>query len=300
MRERNRGDSTATAAEILLATGGAVLAYSMLEAHLYRLRHAVVPCLRPGTRALNVLHLSDLHLTPRQHRKGHWVSELARLRPDLVVVTGDFLAHADSVAPVMTALEPLLEFPGAFVLGSNDYYSPIPKNPLRYLTGPSRMRARPPTLPWPELVHGLTAAGWHDLDNARAQVHVGDTLIDMRGVDDPHIHRDDYARVSGGFAPDAGLALGLTHAPYRRVLDAMAADGADLILAGHTHGGQVCVPGFGALVTNCDLDRRSAKGLSRHGNAWLHVSAGVGTSPHAPIRFACPPEATILTLTATV
>jgi uncharacterized protein len=84
------------------------------------------------------------------------------------------------------------------------------------------------------------------------------------------------------------------------VLDAIASDGHDLIMAGHTHGGQVCVPYYGALVTNCDLDRARAKGLSRYEAAghesWLHVSAGLGTSPYAPIRFACPPEATLLTL----
>ena len=82
----------------------------------------------------------------------------------------------------------------------------------------------------------------------------------MLGTDDPHIYRDDYALVAGNFDPRADLRLGVTHAPYLRVLDAMAADGAELILAGHTHGGQVYLPGFGTLVTNCDLDRARARG----------------------------------------
>jgi predicted MPP superfamily phosphohydrolase len=120
----------------------------------------------------------------------------------------------------------------------------------------------------------------------------------VRGVDDPHISRDHYDAVAGPFDPAADLSLGVTHAPYLRILDAMAADGADLVLAGHTHGGQLCVPGVGALVTNCDLDRKRAKGLSSHRGAALHVSAGLGTSPYAPVRFACRPEATLLTLTA--
>ena len=98
------------------------------------------------------------------------------------------------------------------------------------------------------------------------------------------------------------LSLGVTHAPYRRILDAMTADGVELILAGHTHGGQVCVPGHGALTTNCDLPTDRVKGLSEHRleghHAWLHVSAGIGTSPFAPYRFACPPEVTVLTLVA--
>ena len=100
----------------------------------------------------------------------------------------------------------------------------------------------------------------------------------------------------------AALTLGVTHAPYRRVLDAFVDRGADLMLAGHTHGGQVCVPGYGALVTNCDIPRDQVKGVSTWTHdgrtATLEVSAGLGTSIYAPVRFACRPEATLLTLTA--
>jgi predicted MPP superfamily phosphohydrolase len=93
------------------------------------------------------------------------------------------------------------------------------------------------------------------------------------------------------------VALGLSHTPEPRLIDAFAADGFTLMMSGHTHGGQLRVPGYGALVTNCGLPRRRARGLSPWGpGAWLHVSAGLGTSPYAPVRFACPPEATLLTL----
>ena len=96
------------------------------------------------------------------------------------------------------------------------------------------------------------------------------------------------------------LTVGVAHAPYQRILDSFLTHGAELILAGHTHGGQVCVPGFGALVTNCDIPRKQVSGLStwRHGlrSAYLNVSAGLGTSIYAPVRFACPPEASLLTL----
>ena len=81
------------------------------------------------------------------------------------------------------------------------------------------------------------------------------------------------------------------------MLDRFAADGYDLVLAGHTHGGQLRLPGYGALVTNCGIDRSRARGASRWGaHMRLHVSAGLGTSPYAPLRFACPPEASLLTL----
>jgi predicted MPP superfamily phosphohydrolase len=97
------------------------------------------------------------------------------------------------------------------------------------------------------------------------------------------------------------VTIGVTHAPYRRVLDAFVTYGANAIFGGHTHGGQVRVPGLPALVTNCDIPREQASGLSTwthaQRTAWLNVSAGLGTSIYAPVRFACPPEAVIVTLT---
>ena len=145
---------------------------------------------------------------------------------------------------------------------------------------------------------GLTRRGWLDLSDSRSALKADGREIDIRGVDDPHIGRDKYDDVSGAFDPGADLALAVAHAPYLRVLNPMAEDGAHLIMAGHTHGGQLRIPGYGALVTNCDLDTKRARGLSEHQRSALHVSAGLGTSPYAPFRFACPPEATLLTLTS--
>ncbi len=290
--------------------GAATLAYARWEAASYRLRRVTVPMLEAGQPDLRILHLSDLHMTPSRHRLQDWVASLAELRPDVVVVTGDFLSHREAVDPVLSALDPLLDTPGAFVLGSNDYYAPRPINPFSYFAGPSDLHPNRPELPWPDLVARLTSAGWAHLPNASTAIEAGGRVVEIRGVDDPHIERDDYARVSGSPRDDADIAIGVAHAPYLRVVDAMAADGVDLMLAGHTHGGQVRVPGLGALVTNCDLDRGRARGLSQHErplmefaphdrpDMWLHVSAGLGTSPYAPIRFACPPEATLLTLTS--
>ncbi len=136
---------------------------------------------------------------------------------------------------------------------------------------------------------------------------MGGTSFAFVGVDDPHLRYDRLDLVAGPAEAGADVRLAVTHAPYLRVLDQFAADGYDAVIAGHTHGGQVCLPFVGALTTNCDLDNARAKGLHRHpadsrdgdpGSAWLHVSAGVGTSPYARIRVACRPEATLLTLTA--
>ncbi len=289
-----------TAALLGVAAAGAGLAYARWEAGRYTLRRSTVALLPPGQPELRILHLSDLHLVPGQSAKQAWVRSLRDLRPDAVVVTGDFMSHLDAVPHVLDTLDPLFDVPGAFVLGSNDYYAPKPINPARYLAGPSGLAPDRPMLPWSDLVDGLVDAGWLDLSNTTGTLKVDGRHVDVRGVDDPHIGRDSYDDVAGPFAAEADLALGVTHAPYLRVIDRMAADGADLVLAGHTHGGQLRVPGIGALVTNCDLDRARARGLSKHGDAALHVSAGLGTSPYAPIRFACPPEATLLTVTSRI
>jgi predicted MPP superfamily phosphohydrolase len=287
--------------------GAGLTAYAVWEACAYTLREASVPLLPAGHDPLRLLHLSDIHMTPAQRRKQQWLRSLADLEPDLVVSTGDNLAHRDAVPHVLEALGPLLVVPGVFVFGSNDYYSPTLKNPFGYLLPDDGRRAvLQPQLPWPDLQLAFLEAGWVDLTNRFGRVEVGSTSFAFAGVDDPHLYRDDLAAVAGPADHQADLRIGVTHAPYLRVLDQFARDGYDAILAGHTHGGQVCLPGIGALTTNCDLDTARAKGLHRHpahstpgeaGSSWLHVSAGIGTSPYARIRVACRPEATLLTLT---
>jgi predicted MPP superfamily phosphohydrolase len=280
------------------ALGAGALAYAHLETTRFTLRREVIPALAPGQRDLRILHISDLHMVPGQHRKREWVQSLISLSPDAVIATGDFLSHEAGVTSALEALTPLLEVPGAFVLGSNDYYAPKPINPVKYLTGPSAVEPQRKMLDWEPLAKGLAQFGWLDLTNTSSDWKVDGRLIDIRGVDDPHIGRDNYSQVAGSFNPMADLALGVVHAPYLRVIDAMAADGASAIFAGHTHGGQLRIPGYGALVTNCDLDTQRARGLSTHGNSYLHVSAGLGCSRYAPFRFACPPEATLITFTS--
>jgi uncharacterized protein len=279
--------------------GAGTLAYaSLIERNLFTLRRYDVPVLAPDAEPLRVLHLSDLHMTPGQRRKQDWVAALAATDPDLVVTTGDNLAHPDAVTAVAHALHPLLDRPGAFVFGSNDYHGPVLKSPFGYFDR-HREYVQGAELPTGDLRDVLVAAGWADLNNARTLVKAGGRTIEVTGVDDPHVGRDDYAAVAGPASPAADVHIGLTHSPEPEILHRMAGDGFTLLLAGHTHGGQVRVPGVGALVTNCGLERRMARGLHRWPGsaAWLHVSAGLGTHPTAPVRFACRPEATLLTLT---
>jgi uncharacterized protein len=263
----------------------------LVERDWYRLRRQRVEALEPGQPPLTVLHLSDLHLTAADHRRMAFLERLAGEPVDLVVLTGDMLGGPDALDPVLDVLGRFRPRLGAVaVLGSNDYWAPRFRNPLGYFLGPSSRRRRSSGRnPWRELIEGLRARGWTVLSNDRGRLDD----IELAGMDDPHIRRDDPAVA----VPPNGqvrLRLGVVHSPYRRALDAFAGNGYDLVLAGHTHGGQVRLPGVGALVTNCDLPREQVRGLSRWGSSWLHVSAGLGTSKYAPFRFACRPEASLL------
>ncbi|SDM76128.1 Predicted phosphohydrolase, MPP superfamily [Cryobacterium flavum] len=297
---------------------------ALVERTRFTLREVSVPVLAPGSAPIRVLHLSDLHMAPWQKNKQEWLRSLAALKPDLVVDTGDNLGHEDGVTGIEYALAPFRGIPGVFVNGSNDYIGPQLKNPFTYFGGPSSRRTvRREELDTDALRRVFADLGWTDINNAAESLDLADTHVEFFGVDDPHIGRDRLDLITRAIddlrandplgddvwpdpeeaaAPRSTLTVGVAHAPYQRVLNSFVNHGAQLILAGHTHGGQVCVPGFGALVTNCDIPRRQVKGLSlwNHGlrTAFLNVSAGLGTSIYAPVRFACPPEATLLTLTA--
>ena len=293
----------------LVAAGAACVAWGVgVERRWYALRHAELAVLRrPGR--LRVLFFSDLHLAPGQDHRLEFVRRAAREHDvDLVVSGGDNLEHPDAIGPVVDLHREVLATtgaPGLAVLGAHDRYAPSPSNPAKYLFGPSEG----PTgglLDTAALVEGMEGGGWQVLENATTVVESPVGPIEVVGVDDPHIERDDLSVIpAAGSAgagpdvagPDVALRLGLVHAPYLRALHAFDRAGFDLALAGHTHGGQVAVPWWGALVSNCDLPPGQARGSSRVGaDLQLHVSAGLGHSIYYPFRFACRPELTLLDL----
>jgi predicted MPP superfamily phosphohydrolase len=267
----------------------------------YQLRQAEIPILPAGHAPIRVLHFSDLHLTPARKTEIADIKSFIDLAPDLVISTGDFLAHMQAVPVALDALDALLNIPGLYVFGSNDYYAPKPKNPLKYLLPGHGKRIHGEDLPWPELDLGLQARGWKNLNHSRATIKIKDTTIETRGTDDAHLEFDNYSLVAGK-PEQCDIAIGVTHAPYLRILEGMAKDELDAIFAGHTHGGQVRLPlpgGSRALTTNCDLPTWRARGLTKFGDEpYLHVSAGMGTSPFARIRVASPPEVSLVMLTS--
>ncbi len=265
----------------------------------FRLNRLSVSGVTP--KPLRVLHISDLHFAPGQNKKAEFLKELAELEPDLVINTGDNLGHKDAINPALAALGPLGRFPGVFVNGSNDYRSPQPKNPFRYFVAPSKVPLRR-DIDTVRFTTELENFGWLNLNNQSGKLEVLGLKLGFIGVDDPHENLDDLGSLNTQVneISDADFTLGIAHAPYLRVLEAMTTSGANMIFAGHTHGGQICLPGQKALVSNCDLPTEYASGLSgwQFGDkdSLLHVSAGLGCSIYAPVRLFCPPQVTLIEL----
>jgi predicted MPP superfamily phosphohydrolase len=250
----------------LSLSGLACLLYGVLvEPRSFQVRREGVPVLPEGANEIRLLHISDAHLSRHDRHRIAFMESLAALEPDMVVCTGDMVSEPEAIPLVAAALGRLLQAPGVFVFGSSDYERASFRNPLKYLFSPSR-RLRlglKPTIPTAELAEALAASGWTDLTDRRAVKSLRGTNVEFRGTGDAHISLDDYPAVAGPPQPGTDLIIGVTHSPYQKVLNEMTADNASLILTGHTHGGQVCVPIYGALTTNCDLDRHRAKGLSK-------------------------------------
>ena len=276
------------------ALGALCVGYGVLiERHWYRLvrrRIDILPADAPPS--ITVLHLSDLHFVRDERRKATFLAGLPQ--PDLVVVTGDFLAEPEAVETAVAAVRPVRgRLASWFVLGSNDLYAPRPLNPLLYLVARSRRpRRRARRGRSPELVAQLTADGWQDLDNARALTDLGGMPMELAGLHDAHIDRADFRVLPRNEPERFGVAV--MHSPDSA--PEAAACGYDLLFAGHTHGGQVRLPLIGALVTNSALPPRLASGLIRMADAWLCLSPGLGTSKYAPFRFWCRPTAIWLEL----
>jgi predicted MPP superfamily phosphohydrolase len=312
-RGRAASSNVATALGAVATVGAAAFAWgSLVERNRFTVRRESLPILPPGAAPLKILQLADAHMAPWQTLKQSWIRSLVDLEPDLIINTGDNLGHVDGLAGIRRAFEPFAGIPGVYVNGSNDYFGPVFKSPLNYFSPERRREYSPANLDTDALESFFDdELGWRNLNNAARSLSIGGRSFELFGVNDAHRRWDrldllpgaiDELRENDDSIDRNTVTLGVTHAPYRRVLDAFVTYGARAIFAGHTHGGQVRIPGLPALVTNCDIPHDQAQGLSTWTHAgrtaWLNVSAGIGTSIYAPVRFACPPEAVLITLLA--
>jgi len=284
-----------------------------IERQLFVVREQTIRVLPSGSQPIRVLQIGDIHLAPWQRGKIRFLKKLGKNEIDLVVNTGDNLGHPGAIDPLLDALAPLLSKRGVFVNGSNDYYAPALKNPLGYLFRPSsKSKTREldlkagnkftprtaGTLDTKQMTFGFESAGWHNLNNRTEELEINGLTIRFIGIDDFHIGLSDLS----GVVEKDQFTIALTHAPYLKVIEKFTKAGVSLIFAGHTHGGQVRVPIFGALTTNSDLPNRFARGISgwefNNKSSILSVVAGLGNSIFAPVRFFCRPEVRLITLTA--
>ena len=277
----------------VLLAGTAVATYAIfVERWWFRVGRYRLDILPGVGGPLTVLHLSDLHIARADRRIPRFLAGLPQ--SDVTVITGDILGEPAAVEHAARCLREVRgRHASLFVLGSNDLFAPRLNNYLRYFIPNRRRRRRLGRVGRaPELVRLLEADGWVHLGNRRYERRTDGLPLEVVGLDDPHIHRADL-RVASRRRPQA-FGLAVVHSPDPA--PELAALGYDLVVAGHTHGGQVCLPGGRALVTNCSIPARLAGGLSRLGAAYLHVSRGLGTSKFAPFRLFCRPEATLLEL----
>lgn len=263
-----------------------------IERRWYRLRRYRLDILpADGLATLSVLHLSDLHFVRHDPSKARFLAGLPHA--DITVVTGDFLAEAEAVEAAVEGVRPTRgRVASYFVLGSNDLYVPKPINYLRYFRKRGQKRKGAERGPAADLIAKLQTDGWVDLTNVRLDAALNGSSAEVAGLDDPHVHRDDL-RIAPRRHPDR-FGLAVVHSPDPA--PELVALGYDLVVAGHTHGGQVRLPLIGALVNNSLLPRKFSRGLLSLGPGYLHISAGLGTSKYAPFRFWCRPEVTLLEL----
>lgn len=239
------------------------------------------PSLPAGFDGLKIAQLSDLHLH-RVSRAYHTaIDVIGREHPDLIVITGDLVDRPDQTSACLGFLSDLraaARVPVVVVPGNWDHRA---------------FPTRQSIAAWHKRVQ--SEAGIRVLANQNVVLHRHGDRMWLVGTDDPYFgHADLDASFKG--VPDSAFALVLTHAPeaFEELAQRPAAR---LVLAGHTHGGQVRLPFIGALRVPSRYGTRFAKGLFRLGDTFFYVNVGMGTS-HLPVRFMCRPELTLITLTS--
>lgn len=232
-------------------------------------RHNDVPIahLPEAFDGFTILQLSDLHLDISTAFPDALMQRIAPLRYDLCVLTGDYRARTfgpfDAALDGLRRLRPCINSPAFAVLGNHDTIRMVP---------------------------GMEAMGYHLLLNEWTRIGRGGDVIYLAGIDDAHFYRtDNFHRAAHDIPPDA-VSILLSHTPevYRHAAHA----GFDLMLSGHTHGGQICLPGGVPVLTDADSPRSLARGPWRYHGMLGYTSAGAG-SCIVDVRLNCPPEVTL-------
>lgn len=226
-----------------------------------------IPALPRPFDGFRILHLTDLHLDLNPPVVSALIERIVRLDYDICVLTGDY--RAQTYGPIEPALEAMaalltqLSQPVYGVFGNHDSVRMLP---------------------------GMEAIGVRMLLNESVELVRGDDMLHLIGIDDAHYYRVDSLAMAGQQVPDDGVSILLSHTPeiYRQAAHA----GINLMLCGHTHGGQICLPGGIPITLDANCPRFMGAGAWRYREMHGYTSTGAGCSI-VPVRFNCPPEVVI-------
>ena len=260
-------------------------------------RRLAIPDLPPGLDGLRILHVSDTHFPADGDSVGRFVERIRRLDYDLVCCTGDYVETAAGWDAAGDALTQLRAPFGVFAtLGAHDYCPPVRTRDEWLAYNLDRARGVPRRFVNPApFVERLERGGITVLRNEWRSVEIGGELVRIGGAGDDSAR---MARLESALPPLGGFGLLLTHSPDAALrLPPRVEGGTSLMLSGHTHGGQIRAPGWGAPLRHSRfVSREQPAGVFEHLGTTVVVNRGFGTA-HVPLRFACRPEIGLLTLT---
>ncbi|MFC1544889.1 metallophosphoesterase [Gemmatimonadota bacterium] len=256
-----------------------------------------------GAAKIRILHLSDLHITRASGNKLDQIAFLLEQQWDFVMVSGDLIDDDSGIFPVCAFLSRLNAAYGKYaVLGNHDYHLVRSRNPLHWVKVfvAVAILGKPENYCVPNdiglLARTLEEQGIKLLRNELAEGELsGGGRFQVFGIDDPSTGRDDPVPLYP-LAGQQALRLVMTHSPRRiGLLEKLQPA---IVLCGHTHGGQIRLPFFGALATHSDAGRKTCSGLVKMDGCRVHISPGFGTGHLFPLRFLAQAEVTEIILKA--
>jgi len=276
---------------ILFAIGGGILFWAFcVEPNWHRLRRITVRGQKKIKTPFTILHLSDIHFVGKVGLKQYFFQRLSMLNPDLIVVTGDVIDNDEGIDTAAKYLSGLRARYGTYlVLGNHEYYDYQFKDNIRYHLFAGKVS--PHRNDTERFVRAMQSVGIRVLVNDSARLEIHGNPVVIGGTDDPLTQKINMGDALRGM-DSATYNIMLMHVADG--LLQLQRDGlVDLVLSGHTHGGQIRIPFWGPVHWDTKLPRRYVDGMNEYKGIKVFVSRGVGAGRYLFLRFACRPEAVL-------